>query len=209
MKTMIILTLVLTTTISGLFAQSQVDTYISEAQQFIAQKNYIEAQLSLQDAINEINNLIAKQIAESLPDEINGLTSNDEQISAAGMGMMGGGMQISKSYENASKQENTAEVVIIANSPMLASLGMYLTNPSMMGPEYKSVRVGTHRSIMKSEMETYYGDNGNKEIRSSELQIPFSKTLITVTLKGFASEADELAFATKLDIDKLETLLGE
>jgi hypothetical protein len=33
--------------------------------------------------------------------------------------------------------------------------------------------------------------------------------LITINLRGFASEADELAFATKLDIENLRTALGE
>jgi len=93
---------------------------------------------------------------------------------------------------------------------MLNAMNMYLTNPAMMGSEYKSVRVGTRRAILKSEMEDYYDDDGNsKPIRSSELQIPLSQTLITINLRGFAAEKDELAFAAKLDIDKLKDLLGE
>jgi hypothetical protein len=93
---------------------------------------------------------------------------------------------------------------------MMASMSMILTNPAMMGPEYKSVRVGTRRAILKSEQEDYYGnDNAAKKIRSSELQIPLTSTLITMNLKGFASEAEELAFAGKLDIEKIRTLLGE
>jgi hypothetical protein len=57
-------------------------------------------------------------------------------------------------------------------------------------------------------MDDYYDDNGSsKKIRSSELQIPLNQTLITINLKGFATEAEELAFANKLDIDKLTPLL--
>ncbi len=189
-----------------LFGQNQADTYIKEAQDLIAKKEYKQAQLSLQDAINELNNLIAAQIAESLPDEINGLKSEGEDNSGTGaMGMFGGGFQISKSYKNPTKEENDAEVQMIANSPLLSSMSMYLSNPSIMGPEYKSVRVGTQRAILKSNMEDYDG----KSIRVSELQIPLSQTLITINLRGFASEADELAFASKLDIEKLKTALGE
>lgn len=191
--------------------QSQIETFISEAQDFLAQKEYKQAQLSLQDAINEINNLVAEQVAEALPNEIDGLTSDGEETTGAGMmGMMGGGMQITKSYQNDAKPENEAELTILANSPMLNAMNMYLTNPGMMGSEYKSVRVGTRRAILKSEMEDYYDDDGNsKPIRSSEIQIPLSQTLITINLRGFAAEKDELAFAMKLDIDKLKDLLGE
>ena len=194
-----------------LSAQSNIDTYIKEAQGYVAQKNYKQAQLSLQDAINEINLLLSAQVAEAFPAEINGLKASGEaETSAAGMAFMGGGFSLSRSYQHPAKEENSAEITLVGNSPMMASMSMILTNPAMMGPEYKSVRVGTRRAILKSEQEDYYGDNGSeKKIRSSELQIPLTSTLITMNLKGFASEAEELAFAGKLDIEKIRTLLGE
>lgn len=194
-----------------LSAQDQIAAFIQEAQDYLAQKDYKMAQLSLQDAINEINNLMGGQIAEALPDEINGLTSEGEEATnAAGMGFLGGGTAVSKRYQHPSKAENSAEVSIITNSPMLSTLNMFMGNPAMMGQEYKSVRVGTRRAIMKSQTEDYYMDNGSsKQIRSSELQVPLSQTLITLNLRGFASEQEELAFAGKLDIEKIRTMLGE
>ncbi len=193
----------------GVSAQSQAETFIKEAQQFLAEKNYQQAQLSLQDAINDINNIIAVQIGEALPAEINGLKSDEAaDVNSGAMGMMGGGMSITKNYSHPSKKENEAEVQILANSPMLASINMFMSNPAMLGDGYKSVRVGTRRAILKSEMEDYYDNGASKKIRSSELQIPLSQTLITINLNGFATEQEELAFAAKLDIDKLSALLG-
>jgi hypothetical protein len=195
----------------NLSAQSQAETYIKEAQDFLAQKNYKQAQMSLQDAINDLSVILATQIAESLPDEVNGLKSTgDESADAGAMGMMGGGMTIQKNYAHPTKKENTAELMIIANSPMMAAMNMYINNPAMLGQGYKSVRVGSRRAILKNEMEDFYDDNGtSKQIRSTELQIPLSQTLITINMKGFASEAEELAFANKLDIEKLRIALGE
>lgn len=208
MKSIIVIAFVI---LSGyrVSAQNQVELYMKEAKEFLDQKNYQQAQLSLQDAINELNNLMAMDIAAAMPNEVNGLVATgDGDVST--MGMMGGGATISKSYQHPTKQENSADVVIMANSPMMASMNMYMSNPGMMGPEYKSVKVGTRRAILKSEKDTYYGDdNKNMEIRSSELQIPLTQTLITINLRGFASEAEELAFANKLDIEKLKALLGE
>jgi hypothetical protein len=188
-----------------LSAQNQIDTYIKEAQGYLVKKDYKQAQLSLQDALNEINNLLAKQVGDLFPAEINGLKADgDAETSAAAMGMMGGGMQISKKYRNdATKQD--AEIQIMANSPLLASLNMFLTNPSMMGKEYKSARVGSNRAILKSEMED--GDNG-KKIRSTEIQLPLGQTLILIHTNGFATEQDELAFANKLDLEKIRAALG-
>ena len=196
----------------NVMGQSQAETFIKEAQDFLAKKEYKQAQLSLQDAINDINNMIAAEIAKSLPAEINGLKSEgDGEVNAGGMGMVGGGFSITKKYRNATKKENDAEVQIMANSPLLSSMNMYLTNPSVMGPDYKSVRIGgTQRAILKSEQQDFYDDNGtSKKIRSTEIQIPLNQTLITLRLNGFATEQDELAFAGKLDMAKLKTALGE
>jgi hypothetical protein len=193
------------------YSQSQADAFIKEAQGYLTQKEYKQALLSLQDAINDINNLVAQQIAESLPAEINGLKADgDSEVNNASMGMLGGGMQITKRYANPAKQENDVEVNIIANSPMMATMNLYLGNPAMLGSEYKSVRLGTRRAILKTEMNDFYDNaGGNKQIRITELQVPLTQTLITLNLRGFATEADELAFANKLDIEKLRTALGE
>ena len=95
----------------SLISQNQAETFIKEAQDLLAKKEYKQAQLSLQDAINEINLLIGAQIAESLPDEINGLKSDgEENMGSGGMGILGGGLQISKSYSNATMKENEAEL---------------------------------------------------------------------------------------------------
>lgn len=192
--------------------QSQAETFIREAQDYLAKKDYKQAQLSLQDAINDINRMLAADLAKSLPAEINGLKSDgDADINTAAMGMVGGGFSITKKYRNAANEQNEAEVQIMANSPLLASMNMYLSNPGMMGQEYKSVRVGgTQRAILKTEMQDSYDDKGvSKKVRSTEIQIPLSQTLITLHLNGFATEQDELAFAAKLDIAKLKTALGE
>ncbi|HNR06994.1 MAG TPA: hypothetical protein PKM27_06750 [Saprospiraceae bacterium] len=192
------------------FSQTPIDTYIKEAQAFIAQKNYKQAQLSLQDAINEINNILAKQIAEALPAEINGLQATGEsEVNSAGS-VMGMGMQISRSYQHPSKPENSAEVMIMANSPMLNALNMYITNPSLMGQGAKSVRVGTKRAVLKSEMEEFTDDKGaSKQIRVTEIQVPISQTLFNIKTRGFATEQEELAFAAKLEMDKIKDLMGE
>ncbi len=190
--------------------QSQAETFINEALDYLTKKEYKQAQLSLQDAINDINTMLAKQVAESLPAEINGLKAEGEaEVSGAGMGIIGGGMQIMKRYRNETVNGNDAEVQIMANSPMLSTMNMYLTNPGMLGPGYKSVRVGTNRAILKNEMQDFDDNGSTKKIRSTEIQIPLGQTLITLHTNGFATEQDELAFAIKLDMEKIRTALGE
>lgn len=48
-----------------------------------------------------------------------------------------------------------------------------------------------------------------QKIRSTQIQIPLSQTLITIQVKGFANEQAELAFAAKLDLAKIKQAVGE
>ncbi len=194
----------------SLFCQDQVQTFIKEAQDFYTQKNFKQAQMSLQDAINELNKLMADQLANVLPAEINGLKAEEGGTKNANLGALGGGTQISKVYKNPAKEENEVEVQLFANSPMLNAISVYMGNPAMMGEGAKSVRVGTQRAILKTEMIDFYGNNDvATKIRSTQIQIPLSQTLITIQAKGFATEQEELAFAAKLDFQKIKMVLGE
>ena len=192
------------------FCQDQVQVFIKEAQEFYGQKNYKQAQMSLQDAINELNKLMSDQLADVLPGEINGLKAEEGATKNANLGALGGGTQISKEYKNPAKEENEAEVQLFANSPMLNAISVYMGNPAMMGEGAKSIRVGTQRAILKTEMIDYYGSNDvAKKISSTQIHIPLSQTLITIQAKGFASEQEEIAFAAKLDFQKIKTVIGE
>jgi hypothetical protein len=210
MKTPVLFFLAILATLN-LSAQNQAEAFIKEAQDFLAKKDYKQAQLSLQDAINDLNLLVASDIAQSLPAEISGLKAEGkDEMSAGALGMVGGGFTIIKRYRSQTNKHNDAEIQILGNSPLLATMNMYLSNPGMMGQDYKSVRVGTQRAIHKTEDLEVYDDQGNsKTIRTSEIQIPLSQTLITIRANGFASEQDELGFAGKFDMAKLKTMLGE
>lgn len=191
------------------FSQDPVQNYLKEATDFYSQKNYKQAQMSLQDAINELNKLMSEQIGNVLPIEINGLKEVVDGSSNTSLGAMGGS-QISKQYKNPALEENEAEIQILANSPMMSAMNMYLSNPALMGEGAKSVRVGTQRAILKTEMMDYYGNNDvSKKIRSTQIQIPLSQTLITIQAKGFPNEQAELAFAAKLDLVKIKQAVGE
>lgn len=82
--------------------------------------------MSLQDAINDLILMLGHQIAEFLPNEINGLVKTDDANKSGGMNIPGVSMRISKSYRHPTKKENDAEVKILANRPMLAAMNIYL-----------------------------------------------------------------------------------
>jgi hypothetical protein len=198
----------------ALMAQSQAETYINEALGYVKAKNYKQAQMSLQDAINEINNALAQDVLNQLPAEVNGLkaSKNDDNTNSAAMGMMGGGMSISRKYATDDNKQ-TAEINIIANSPLVSSMTMFLNNPAMMnasGGNQKSVRVGTKRAMLKKESNTETDENGKEmQKQNFELSVVLGQTLVTVKGDGFANEQAFTAFYSKIDFDKISKALGE
>jgi hypothetical protein len=198
---------------TAVFAQGQAETYINEALGLLKAKNYKQAQMSLQDAINEINNFIAQDVLNQLPTEINGLKAKtgDDNTNSAAMGMMGGGMTVSRKYAT-DDNKTTAEINIIANSPMLSSMSMFINNPAMMGsnPNQKSIRVGTRRAMLKKDIESRYDENEkSNEIQIYELTLVIGQTLVTIKSEGFANEQAFTAFYSKIDIEKIAKTLGE
>ncbi|MBK9109629.1 MAG: hypothetical protein IPM92_14970 [Saprospiraceae bacterium] len=127
------------------YAQDPFPGFVTEAQEFYKQKNYKQAQLSLQDAMNELNRLMANDMANLLPDEINGLKAI--QAAFNNSGIMGGGLSLSRDYKNPTKPENDADIQIMANSPLMGGVNMYMNNPALLGEGAKSIRVGTLRGI--------------------------------------------------------------
>ena len=197
---------------TGLFAQGQAETYINEALGHVKTKEYKAAQLSLQDAINEINSFIAQEVLNQLPTEINGLKAQvgDDQSNSAGMAFMGGGTAITRKYEGANSSNN-AEVNIVANSPLVGSMTALMGNP-MMGnsANQKSIRVGTRRAMLKKDIESEYDENNNeKQVTNFELQVILGQTLVTVKGRGFETEQAFTAFYQKIDFEKIAKTLGE
>jgi hypothetical protein len=157
---------------------------------------------------------LAQDVLNQLPAEVNGLkaSKNDDNTNSAAMGMMGGGMSISRKYATDDNKQ-TAEINIIANSPLVSSMTMFLNNPAMMnasGGNQKSVRVGTKRAMLKKESNTETDENGKEmQKQNFELSVVLGQTLVTVKGDGFANEQAFTAFYSKIDFDKISKALGE
>lgn len=190
------------------YAQDPFSTFVAESQEFYKQKNYKQAQMSLQDAMNELNNLLAKDMANLLPDEINGLKAIEAAFNNGGI--MGGGLSLTREYKNPAKPENDADIQIMANSPLMSGVSMYMNNPALLGEGAKSIRVGTQRGVLKTEMIDFYGNSDQViKIRGTQIHIPLGQTLVGFNLRGFSSEQEELAFASKIDFQKIKMAAGE
>ena len=208
----LLLSAVLCTFGISLFAQGQAETYINEALGHVRAKEYKAAQLSLQDAINEINSFIAQEVLNQLPMEIDGLKAEatNDQSSGAVMAFIGGGTTISRKYEGADSK-NSAEVQIVANSPLVGTMSALFGNPMLMNSaKQKSIRVGTRRAMLSKNPSSDYDENGTeKQVINYELQVILGQTLVTIKGEGFATEQAFTSFYQKIDFEKIAKTLGE
>lgn len=186
------------------FAQAEVENAIKDAQNYLKAKNYKEAQASLNEALAELNILLGKSLLAVLPTEIGKLkfAVDEDSYNSAGMAFLGGGNSVSRKYYNKENYDQDASITIVSNSPMIASINMFLTNPmfnSGSNADGKTVRIGSRKGLQKYD----------SEYKNGELQLPLGTALITITGNGFESEADFKAFCEKFDFDKIRAAIGD
>lgn len=187
-----------------LYSQTDLDKSILEAQAYIKQKNYKDAQIALQQAIGYLNELMGKEVLAALPLTLNDLSANtgSDVNNTAGMAMMGGGINISRSYQSSATDGANLEINIAANSPLLSSITMMINNPLMLSSSQdagKSIKVGNRRSLIKSKPAD----------KNYELMIPLVNSLLTINGNNIKDEAGFLAYVNKLEIEKIAKVLGE
>ena len=139
-----------------------------------------------------IRQLQAGELGNLFPDPLPGWQAEEVESQAGSAAFFGGGINASRSYR---KDGGRLEISITKDSPLLQTMGMLFTNPSMatMGG-YKVKRIKGHTAMVKSE--------GN----SQELQMMVAnRILIQITGRG-VGEDDLKAYAEALDIEAINRL---
>lgn len=138
---------------SSLYADKVTDQ-IQTAIQSYQDKEYKLAIDDLKFAIVQIEKLDNEENKKLLPNALEGWTATAGDNSAqAAMSMMGGGTSIQGIYTRGTEH---IEISIIANSPMLAMVGMMINNPALSGadPTTEPYRYKRVKGIKKKEGKT-------------------------------------------------------
>ena len=176
--------------------------------------NFSQAASDLEFAVQQIREKQAEQLKGVFPKPLAGWSATEPEISAAGAGMMGGGITASIEYRKApvaaakpsgdggEVETDNPEVRIemISDSPVLQGMLPMLTNPALMGSQGgKLVKVKTYRGISKKA-----SDGGGPELSL----VVANKVLLTLKGSDGATEADLLAYANAIDYVMLEKLVA-
>lgn len=198
MKKLFILTgIILGSTVPGL-AQG-FDKAINTAQSAYDAGKLEEAHFALQQAMQEVDIIIGKEVLKLLPAKMEDLASNpknDKVISNTGFM----GATIHRSYGDTARR---ADLDIISNSPMIATLNSFLNLPMIGGmmsdPNNKTVKVQGYKGRLSA---SDLADNK----KQYELQIPLGSALVTFVVRE-GTESEVLAMANTLPMQQIAKLI--
>lgn len=157
-----------------------------------------DARFAMQQMIQELDILIGKEVLQLLPAKMNDrqVNSKDDNV-AANTGLAG--VLIHRSYGSETK---TADIDIMSNSPLVASLNAILALP-MVGNSgdgtQKVVKVGGYKSVMHK-----YTDDQNNT--SYDVQIPFGSTLLTFKADN-VTESEFLQMANTIPVSNIAAMV--
>jgi hypothetical protein len=127
----------------------------------------------------------AAGLGDFLPAPFDGWTREDGDAQAMGAAMFGGGLAASATY---TRDGETVEAQILADSPMVASMGAMLGSPAMMANLGEVRRSGSHRYVVTGDGQAMALIGGR----------------VMVQIDGSASTADKIAYFEAIDLDALE-----
>jgi hypothetical protein len=159
-----------------------------------------ETHFALQQAMQEIDLIVGKEVLKLLPPKMDSLPINtkDDNVSA-NAGFVG--TTIHRSYGKFAKK---ADLSIISNSPMVSMLNTFLNSPmlgGMMGDaNTKTVKVHGY----KARLERKPGSAEDKN--DYELQVPLGSSLITFAVDD-CTDTEIMAMANTIPLPQIAKLI--
>jgi hypothetical protein len=160
-----------------------------------------ESHFALQQAMQEIDLIVGKEVLKLLPPKMDSLTINtkDDNVSA-NAGFVG--TTIHRSYGKFTKK---ADLSIISNSPMVSMLNTFLNSPLLGGmaggdANTKTVKVQGY----KARLEKKPGSTEDKN--DYELQVPLGSALITFTVDD-CTDTEIMAMANTIPLPQIAKLI--
>jgi hypothetical protein len=159
-----------------------------------------DTHFALQQAMQEVDLTIGKEVLKLLPPKIDVMESNAKQDNvASNVGYVGATIQ--RAYENGGRK---SDIIIICNSPLISMINTILNTPflgGMMGDgKTKTVKVQGY----KGRLEKQPGSTSDKN--SYELQIPLGSALFTFRADD-CTDTQILQYADTIPLQQIAKLI--
>lgn len=161
--------------------------------------NLEDARFAMQQMLNDIDVIVGKEILKILPakfDALNANTATDNVAVNTGLS----GVVIHRDY---GKDAKTANLDIMSNSPLIASINAILSIPFIGNSgdgTQKVVKVQGYKAVLQKSVDTETSKT------NYTLQLPLKSTLITL-VGNDSSEAEILKWANSIPVGEIAKLV--
>lgn len=151
---------------------------LAEAKSAYSSGSLDDARFALEQALQQIDQAIGKEILDILPANLSGMNYLEEQDNVVGSNMGFAGLFVDRNY---GQGEKSANIQVIGDSPMMAALNAMLALPAIMtkgDEDQKRIKVDGYKSMLQKE-------TSSEGAVSYTVQIPGNSTLISFNCRGF------------------------
>lgn len=157
-----------------------------------------DARFALEQALQQIDQAIGKEILKVLPTNLSGMEVNEQEDNVVGTNTGFTGLFVDRNY---GQGEQTASIDIMGDSPLMAGLNAMLALPAIVTQgdgNQKRIRVDGYKSMLQKET------NSEGKV-SYSVQIPANSTLISLNVNGY-DENEVISMANSLPISEIVKL---
>ena len=158
-----------------------------------------EARFAMQQMMNDIDIVVGKEIVKLLPTKMDAMNANVKSDNVtANTGLAG--VVIHRDYGTG---EQTCNIDIMGNSPMVATINAFLSLPFMGNSgdgTQKVVKIAGYKGMLQKSVDT----ETNKT--DYTLQIPIRSSLLTLAIPN-SNEADVMRLANTIPVQEIAKLV--
>lgn len=197
MRTQIYVTAIILGIVISFQASSQdFSTSINDAKSSYGSGNLDDARFAIEQALQQIDQAIGKEILKLLPSNLSGMNFHEDQDNVVGTNLGFAGLFVDRNY---GEGEKTADIEIIGDSPLMGALTAIMALPAIMtSGDQKRIKVDGFKSIIEKETDA----NGSI---SYKVQIPANSTLILFNCSGY-DENQVISMANQIPVGQIVKL---
>lgn len=169
----------------------EVEDAVKEGLQSYQDGDFSSAAGSLEYAAQLIRQKKGGELESLLPEPLPGWTAENTSSQAMGASLFGGGVTAERSY---SKDDSSASVQLVTDSPMLQGVLMMLTNPAVATADGGRLKkINGQKAVIKYDQDS----------ASGEIQIVVANKFLVTVEGSNISQEDLMAYAEGIDFQKM------
>jgi len=177
----------------------EISDQIQEGLQLYEKGSYSDAVAALNFAVGQIQQKQTAGLKNVFPEPLKGWKAEESAGEFGGAQMLGGGITASRHYfvENG---DQTVDIEIVTDSPLLQSVLMFYTSPAFFAnqPDTKLVKIQGRKAVQKF----------NAKEKEGEISIVIgSRMLVSIKGRELPASDDMVAYANAINYEMLEKFL--